>query len=689
MKKIISAIIISAMIAPCAQAAQDEAIKNGNFSAGLENWSAGSYASVNDGVLTLSGDGEYEERVYQTVSGMENGTYDLSVYTTNTDVSGVCYVYAKSKGHTVSSTAVPISSGKTKIVVPAVTVEDGSCEIGVYVNGTTTLTADDFSFAKAPETRVPFLTGGEISKLTYVEDKGKNVGTAFHYSDGTEGDGLQILAENGFNLARIRVLDNPGKGRGDGTYYLPEYYLSLEDCLDMAQRAKSKGMKIELTIAYSDYWVDGGQQFPPNAWIEGASGLSGDALADYYSEKIYDYTKEVMQAMIEQGTKPEFVSIGNEMQYGMCFGAYRKNNGLYNNAKYIAQLATAGAKAVREIAPDVKIILHSDNGGNLSRRGSFMNALSMMSDYYDVIGVSYYPYYNASVSIDNVVSEFNSLIKKYDKDVIVMESGYNWSELRGDGWEGQLQDSGYYQNIYGESKEGQKAFLTELYAKLKAVDGGRCLGVMYWDPVMLYDGGTYVIGWANKESDDWADANVVSNSNLFDFNGNALMSQTAMKYNVNADDELVITGSIPNAISREIALTVNGKNIKTKTDKYGKYIVTVNYPKNEKLVISAEGYENQYKLDAPKYSGILSNVDFPILELSTKKENGKINYDIKCSQKLENANLITALYDNGKLLDIKINEISGSFDITGNGEYKVKAFIWQNTLEPVTEYDEQ
>ena len=52
---------------------------------------------------------------------------------------------------------------------------------------------------------------------------------------------------------------------------------------------------------------------------------------------------------------------------------------------------------------------------------------------------------------------------------------------------------------YGETQSGQRAFLTELYAKLKQVLGGRCIGDLYWDPVMVYDGGTGKIGWAIDE----------------------------------------------------------------------------------------------------------------------------------------------------------------------------------------------
>lgn len=130
----------------------------------------------------------------------------------------------------------------------------------------------------------------------------------------------------------------------------------------------------------------------------------------------------------------------------------------------------------------------------MSRRKTFINALANID--FDAIGVSYYPYYTKSISIDDVVNEFNTLINRYDKDVIIMETGYNWNETKPDGWDGQLQDSGYYQNIYGETQSGQRAFLTELYAKLKQVLGGRCIGDLYWDPVMVYDGGTGKIGWA-------------------------------------------------------------------------------------------------------------------------------------------------------------------------------------------------
>lgn len=342
-------------------------IQNGTFSSS-SGWTItnSTEMKISGGVLTASGTGT-ESKCYQTVTGLENGTYNLTATVTKSGFGedDIAYVYAKSAGHTLASTSIPYSTSSMTITVPSVIIEDGTCEIGIYTNGKQTITLDNVRFSDCEETRVQFLKGGEISKLTYLEEEGS---LKYKDADGNTRDCLQIMAENGFNLARIRLLNDPGDGHGDGTYYLPEGYMTLDDCIDLAKRAKNKGMQIEFTFAYSDYWSDGGTQMPPVEWTSGASSLSGSSLATYYADKIYDYTKETLETLLENGIEPEYISIGNEMQYGMCFGLYSDNSVLYNNSTYIAQLANAGAKAVREVCPDSKIILHTDNGGKVSSR---------------------------------------------------------------------------------------------------------------------------------------------------------------------------------------------------------------------------------------------------------------------------------------------------------------------------------
>ncbi len=592
-------------------------IGNGNFADGTDGWTIeGTTAAVTDGALVASG----TVRVYQTVTGLEAGTYNLTAqaYTSDIKTTGTSYLYAKTAGHTVASTAIPEGTAAYKIVVPSIVVgDDGTCDIGLNLESSASVTLDNLAFEPTEDTRVKFYKGGEISKLTYIESKNGS----FRRIGGTNAlnDALQVMAENGFNLARIRLLDSPGKGHGDGTYYLPAGFMDLKDCLSLARRAKDKGMAIELTIAYSDYWVDGATQMVPYNWQQEitAQGISGAAkLADYFEDKVYEYTKESLQAFIDQGTTPEFVSIGNEMQCGILFNKYQSSNGLYNNATYQKRFINAGAKAVRELAPDAKIIIHSDNGGKVSARGTFMSFVKDTNVDYDVIGVSYYPYYNADVSIDTVVNEFNNFVRTYDKDVIIMETGYNWNAKKKGGWEGQLENSGYYQDIYGEDQAGQRAFLTELYAKLKTVLGGRCIGDLYWDPVMIPASG---VCWAQAENGS-SQSEVVSNSTLFNFNNaQAVPGQLAMKYNTEASDTLNISGRIKTSTAgtaylknTEVKFTVNGKEYTRTTDKYGDYIVSIPYPEDGKVSISLENSKTTYDdVDAPTYEGILiSGIDF-------------------------------------------------------------------------------
>lgn len=684
-----SAVILISALGPAAAAesgnTDENVIINASFENGVEGWTISdkTHMTVSDGKLRASGE-NYESRVSQTVNGMENGIYTLNAYITNDSIDGMCYLYAKSKGHTMGSTSIPVSKTETKVTVPGIIVEDGKCDIGLYINGSQTLTLDTLSFTKSQETFTPFLKGGEISKLTYVED----MGGKFFDADGNEGDALQIMAENGFNLARIRLLNDPGKGHGEPDYYLPAGYMTEEDCLSMARRAKDKGMQILFSFAYSDYWVDGEKQYIPNLWQAeiDAQGLSGENLYKYLEDKTYNYTKDIMQKLIAQGTCPEYISIGNEIQVGIYFGNQKIKDkfisGLYNNADMLARFLNAGAKAVRETSPDTKIVLHSDNGGKVRRRNTFIKVLSKVD--YDVIGVSYYPYYNADVSIDTVVSEFASLIKEYDKDVIIMETGYNWTEFKPGGeWEGQLKDSGYYQNIYGETQPGQRAFLTELYAKLKQTLGERCIGDLYWDPVMIHSK-DWKIGWAIRESDDGTGDNVVPNSTIFDFDGKAVEGQKAMKYNTNATDKVLITGIVTDngalCSERQITVTVNGLDYSVTTDKYGKYIVSVPYPSDEKLIISADGFDGGYKKNAP-YDGVMVNdVNFPapedkIISVNASDDNGSIRYTVNYTTGNEDAKLFVALYSDGALKECSINKKDGQFT-KPSSDYIVKAFLW-------------
>ncbi|MBO6237388.1 MAG: glycosyl hydrolase 53 family protein, partial [Bacteroidales bacterium] len=126
----------------------------------------------------------------------------------------------------------------------------------------------------------------------------------------------------------------------------------------------------------------------------------------------------------------------------------------------------------------------------------------------DVIGSSYYPFWTKK-TVAEFVSFAGKVLDRYPgKEMMVMETGYAWNPTLPSGYPGQLKDNGPYPAM---TKEGQKAFMKELIDGIRS--DGRILGFLYWDPIFIEVPG---IGW------ELGAGNVVSNTTLFDFEGNAL-----------------------------------------------------------------------------------------------------------------------------------------------------------------------
>jgi len=108
----------------------------------------------------------------------------------------------------------------------------------------------------------------------------------------------------------------------------------------------------------------------------------------------------------------------------------------------------------------------------------------------------------------------------FNKPVLIMETGYNWSTNACDGWPGQLSNNG--PEIFPSTPQGQKGFLLKCFNDLKLVAEGHCIGDIYWDPIFICVPG---LGW------QLGARNVVGNTTLFDFTGHALPSLDAFHYN--------------------------------------------------------------------------------------------------------------------------------------------------------------
>ena len=545
----------------------------------------------------------------------ESGYYDITAECKNDSVEASCYLYGESNDATRAATVIPKTvyysngnesyaseDGYVTVSVRGVYVEDGKLDIGLYTDGASDVYTKNVNVTKA-DGPYEFLNGGDITEYSYI----KSLGGKYSDLSGNEVDAIDYLAQSGMNAARIRLSNNPGKGRGDGTYYLPEGFQDEEDCLLLARKAKENGMKIVFTFNYSDYWSNGERQIIPSDWVaqikdelgydvkdpaflNSMSAEQKTQIQNNLSEIIYDYTYDYMTRLKEQGTLPEYVSLGNEINGGILFPfgntfdanmnkdrfelVYDNNIDEANDIKCyedwagLAKMLNAGYDAVKAVSPDSQVIIHIANGSKDSVFTWFFDKYKNAGGKFDVIGASYYPFWSWN-KIDVCKTFCDNISARYDKDIMIMETGFNFSPTKKDGSNGQLTpttDDWIYKDIYPDTQSGHKAYMADLVNSMKQT---RCLGILYWDPIMIHvedpeNPNQSLSGWAYRESDDKPDGNVVENTTLFDFDGHAIKTLEFYQDTKNSVkiDKTLNVGNISmtrgeNGITAKVSITNN------------------------------------------------------------------------------------------------------------------------------------
>lgn len=308
----------------------------------------------------------------------------------------------------------------------------------------------------------------------------------------------QILAARGSNYVRLRVWTAPPAG-----------YSTLQSALTLGRRAQQAGMKILLNLHYADFWADPGKQPTPAAW----AGQNLPTLA----ATVRNYTRDAVAAFARQGTPVSMVQVGNEITNGMLFplGEIYRSDG-----EHFAEFATllkAGITGARE-AGAPSIMVHIDRGGDNGGARYFYDRIRAQGVLFDVIGLSYYPFWHGSLAA--LRSNLNDLSSRYGKDLVVVETSYPWTLNNGDGLgnfintPSQLPDG----SRFPATPTGQAAYYEELRNVLAAVPNGRGAGFFVWEPAWLPG-----VGWAPGEG------NPNDNLTMFDWSGNALPSLRAFR----------------------------------------------------------------------------------------------------------------------------------------------------------------
>jgi arabinogalactan endo-1,4-beta-galactosidase len=285
-----------------------------------------------------------------------------------------------------------------------------------------------------------FVKGADVSWLPQMEASGFK----FKNDAGVEEDCFKILKDHGINTIRLRTFVNPSNDKFSG-------HCSKEETVAMALRAKKWGMRVMINFHYSDSWADPGKQRKPAAW----EGHSFPQLV----KDVYDYTLDVMKALKRAGVYAEWVQVGNETPGGMIYP-----EGRTSNWHQLTQLINAGHDAIKAVSPRSKVILHLDQGNNSQRFRSWFDSATVHHAKYDVIGLSYYPYWlkgspDYTLSIDDLGKNLNDIAARYGKEVMVVEVG-------------------------GEDTKAQNTYdmLIAVIQKVKAVPHSKGLGVIYWEP---------------------------------------------------------------------------------------------------------------------------------------------------------------------------------------------------------------
>ena len=284
-----------------------------------------------------------------------------------------------------------------KVEIKSDSLRPGSHEIHTISPNVKLLKPTEIQIAQATH-KAERSIGADISFLPQLEARGVKF-----IENGKEKDVMDILAEHGFNYIRLRIFVNPENEKG----YSPGMgFCGLKYTRQMALRAKKAGMKLLLNFHYSDYWADPQQQNKPLAWKD----LNFISLKD----SLKSYTKRVLFALKEQGTLPEMVQIGNEINHGILWP-----DGHIGNPDNLAELLKAGVEGVKEVDPSIIIMMHIALGGQNEEAVFWLDNMIARDVHFDVIGLSYYPRWHGT--LDDLLFNTNDLVKRYNKDINVVE----------------------------------------------------------------------------------------------------------------------------------------------------------------------------------------------------------------------------------------------------------------------------
>lgn len=220
---------------------------------------------------------------------------------------------------------------------------------------------------------------------------------------------------------------------------------------------------------------------------------------------MHKYTYDVLYRLKIMDCAPDMVQIGNEIRSGMLFP-----DGAVPQYRQLAALVNEGIRAVRELLPETKVMIHLDQGGRynciMPWFDSMFNAGMLPID---AIGLSFYSFWHGTFM--DLKDTMSRLIKLYNLPVYIVETAHPWRHCKGDHIPKELMETAGLDAGSAEQKKSLEIIM-QIAAEVSK-DTGKT-GVYYWEPV----------GVPGKGMGTWFE-----NMGMFDEHGRALPGWDAIR----------------------------------------------------------------------------------------------------------------------------------------------------------------
>lgn len=425
---------------------------------------------------------------------------------------------------------------------------DSADDTSEGTDDTSTYMDADINVTKVTNLSDAFIMGMDISSVISEF----NSGVIYYDFEGNKIDNVnafcQFLKKCGVTTIRVRVwnapYDDTGKGYGGGNN-------DINTAVQIANGCAAADLNMLVDFHCSDFWTDPSKQQAPKEWESYTVDGKVNALKAFVTDslgKIANTGATISMVQIGNETTSRF--IGETNVVNMCI--------LFN----------AGAEAVRDFDPDIKVVIHVTNPEK-SYMTTWAKNLSEYNVDYDILATSYYPSWHGTFA--NLQSQLQAVQSTYSKDVMVVETSYAFTLDDTDGHDNTIaegsNDTMMCGTQYPFTVQGQASYLRDLIAAVSEAGG---LGVFYWEPAWITVGDTTGLtgaaydeqveknkntwedcgsGWASSysaaydpgDAGIWYGGSAVDNQALFAADGNPLASINVWNY--------VRTGAVNTSVS--------------------------------------------------------------------------------------------------------------------------------------------